>query len=104
MVNDFEKWFILVSTPLFVVLILGEIIVTHLQHRKAYTVVDTATNVYLMVTNMGVDVLMRAVSVFVLVFAFEHRFFTLDSASWYYWLVLFLAEDFIFYWIHRTDH
>jgi sterol desaturase/sphingolipid hydroxylase (fatty acid hydroxylase superfamily) len=104
MVNEVEKWFILVSTPLFVILILGEIIFTHLHNRKTYSVSDTATNVYLMLANMGIDVLMRGVSVFVLVLAYENRFFDLSSNTWYYWLILFLLEDLIFYWIHRVDH
>jgi len=104
MVDHFEKWIIYISTPLFTVLILGEVLLSHWHERKQYTLADTATNVMLMVSNMGVDVLMRSISLIALIFAYDHRFITLDNTTWWYWTLLFFLEDFIFYWLHRMDH
>jgi sterol desaturase/sphingolipid hydroxylase (fatty acid hydroxylase superfamily) len=104
MIDHFEKWIIYISTPLFTVLILGEVLLSHWHERKQYTLADTATNVLLMVSNMGVDVLMRGISLFALIFAYDHRVATLDFTSWWYWTLLFFLEDFIFYWLHRMDH
>ena len=104
MVDSFEKWIIFFSTPLFTVLILGEIFLSHWHHKKLYTLADTATNVLMMVSNMGVDLLMRGISLFMLTLAFDYRFAELNPHSWIYWLTLFLLEDFIFYWLHRMDH
>ncbi|MDR0802393.1 sterol desaturase family protein [Fluviicola sp.] len=104
MVDYIEKLIIFISTPIYVVLILGEIILSNWYNRKLYTFGDTVQNLYLMLANMGVDVLMRGITLFVLLFFFDYHLVNWDASSWYYWALLFLAEDFIFYWIHRTDH
>lgn len=104
MVDYVEKLIIFISTPIYVFLILGEIILSNWHNRKLYTVGDTIQNLYLMIANMGIDVLMRGITLFVLLFFFDYRVIDWETHSWLYWLLLFLAEDFIFYWIHRIDH
>ncbi|MFN5418134.1 MAG: sterol desaturase family protein [Flavobacteriia bacterium] len=110
MVQEFEKLFILWSAPIYVILILGEIILSNWINvknntgLKNYTFIDTLTNVYLMVANMGIDVLMRGISLFSLLFAYEHHIFELKTNPVLYWISLFLLEDIIFYWIHRSEH
>lgn len=104
MVDYVEKLIIFISTPIYVILILGEIILSNWHNRKLYTFGDTLQNLYLMLANMGIDVLMRGITLIVLMFFFDYRFVSWDTASWYYWALLFIAEDFIFYWIHRIDH
>ena len=104
MVDYIEKLIIFISTPIYTVLILGEIILSNYHNRKLYTVGDTVQNVYIMLANMGIDVLMRAITLFVLGYYFSFHFVSWNESSWYYWVLLFLAEDFIFYWIHRIDH
>lgn len=104
MVDHVEKLIIFISTPIYVFLILGEIILSNWHNRKLYSVGDTIQNLYLMLSNMGIDVLMRGITLFVLLFFFDYRLVSWDTNSWYYWMLLFLAEDFIFYWIHRIDH
>ncbi|MCE3281392.1 MAG: sterol desaturase family protein [Chitinophagaceae bacterium] len=98
-----EQWLILISTPIYFVIIGLEILLTHLQHRKAYTFKDTATNVYLMLLNGGLDFFFRVVSLAVLQYCFNHSAYTWDSVV-FYWLLLILAEDFVYYWLHRFDH
>ncbi|WP_300665191.1 sterol desaturase family protein [Fluviicola sp.] len=104
MVDYAEKLIIFISTPIYVVLILGEIILSNWHNRKLYTVGDTIQNLYLMLANMGIDVLMRGITLFVLMLFFDYRLVNWDTGTWYYWTLLFFAEDFIFYWIHRIDH
>ena len=104
MVDYVEKLIIFISTPIYVLLILGEIILSNWHNRKLYSVGDTIQNLYLMIANMGLDVLMRGITLFVLLSFFDYRLISWTPNSWYYWLLLFFAEDFIFYWIHRIDH
>lgn len=104
MVDYVEKLIIFISTPIYVFLVLGEIILSNWHNRKLYSVGDTIQNLYLMIANMGIDVLMRGITLFVLLSFFDHRLIDWDMHSWYYWTLLFFAEDFIFYWIHRIDH
>jgi sterol desaturase/sphingolipid hydroxylase (fatty acid hydroxylase superfamily) len=98
-----EQWLILISTPIYFVIIGLEILLTHLQHRKAYTFKDTVTNIYLMLLNGGLDFFFRVVSLAVLQYCFNHSAYTWESVI-FYWLLLILAEDFVYYWLHRFDH
>lgn len=104
MIDNAEKWIILISTPIYIVLILGEMALSYYHNRKLYKVGDTITNIYLMLANMGVDLLMRGITLFVLLFVADFSFVSWDSKSWVYWLLLFLLEDLAFYWLHRIDH
>lgn len=104
MVSYLEQLIIYFTTPIYAIVIGIEIFASHYQHRTFYSIHDTIQNVYLMLANMGIDVLMRGVTLFVLVGLFQYHWIEWDRSSWYYWILLFLAEDFIFYWIHRIDH
>ena len=98
-----EQWLILISTPIYLIIIGVELLLSHLSSRKAYTLKDTLTNVYLMVANSVIDVLFRVIYVAILAMVFKHAVY-----QWHnpisYWLILLLAEDFLYYWLHRFDH
>ena len=98
-----EQWLILISTPLYFLIIGVELLLTHLQHRKAYTLKDTFANLYLMLANAGIDLGFRVVYLAVLQYCFLSAFYSIENA-WAYWIVLLLAEDFLYYWLHRFDH
>jgi sterol desaturase/sphingolipid hydroxylase (fatty acid hydroxylase superfamily) len=99
-----EAWFILISIPLYAVLIGAEIILSNWQHRRLYSVKTTLQNVYLTLTNAGLDFILRtAFYVSILVWSYQHRFFSIENI-YLYWFLLFLLEDFAFYVEHRVDH
>jgi sterol desaturase/sphingolipid hydroxylase (fatty acid hydroxylase superfamily) len=57
-----------------------------------------------MVANSVVDLLFRAVYIgIILNFFYRFHFFDIHYAI-AYWLLLFIAEDFMYYWLHRVDH
>ena len=69
-----EQWLWLISTPLYFIIIGIELSLTHLQHRKAYTVKDTIANVYLMLLNSAIDLAFRLVYLEILVgFTIDQR-------------------------------
>jgi sterol desaturase/sphingolipid hydroxylase (fatty acid hydroxylase superfamily) len=98
-----EQWLILISTPIYLVLIAAELLLSHWQHRKNYTLKDTINNVYLMLLNGSIDLLFRVVYLAVFAYCFSHKLI-----SWHqgvmYWLLLVVCEDFLYYWLHRFDH
>jgi len=99
-----EQWLILISTPIYLILIVSELLISHWQHRQKYTIRDTIYNAYLMFLNAGVDFLFRLV--FYLAFfdlCFGHRLYSWEIGI-PYWLALVIAEDFLYYWLHRFDH
>ncbi len=98
-----EQILILVSTPLYLIIIGIELLLSNYRHRKLYGWKDTVTNIYLMLLNSGIDLLFRAVYIGILAFFYKHRWFSFTHI-FTYWLMLVLAEDFLYYWLHRFDH
>jgi sterol desaturase/sphingolipid hydroxylase (fatty acid hydroxylase superfamily) len=99
-----ENVLLLISTPYYFIIIGLEILLSHLHNKKLYTVKDTFSNLYLMLLNSGIDLLFRMVYVTIIFqFCFNHRFINWEMGIWY-WAALVLAEDFIYYWLHRFDH
>lgn len=98
-----EQWLILISTPTYVFIIGLEILLSHLQHRKNYSLKDTITNTYLMIMNGGIDLIFRLIYMVILQYFYLNAFAHIQTA-FVYWLILLLAEDFLYYWLHRFDH
>lgn len=100
-----EQLLILITTPIYLLVIGFELIASHVQKQKTYTVKDTAQNIYLMVLNGGLDLLLRAVYVgIILSFFYDYRIAGPIKNPWIYWIVLLVFEDFMYYWLHRVDH
>ncbi|MBS1919055.1 MAG: sterol desaturase family protein [Bacteroidetes bacterium] len=100
-----EQLLLLVSTPVYIVVIGAELLLSHLQHKNSYSWKDTVQNIYLMLINSGIDLLVRSIYIgVILTFFFEHRITNPISNPWLYWIVLLIFEDFMYYWLHRIDH
>ncbi|TAE67895.1 MAG: sterol desaturase family protein [Bacteroidetes bacterium] len=104
MLAIYEQWLLLFSIPLYTVIILTEIIASHWQHKRYYTWKDTVQNIYLMLLNSGLDIFTRSVSLLVLTYFFNLHIVSFTEKSWLYWLLLLIAQDFMYYWLHRLDH
>jgi sterol desaturase/sphingolipid hydroxylase (fatty acid hydroxylase superfamily) len=99
-----EQLLYLFSTPLYVIVIGIELLVSNLRKQDSYTWKDTWQNIYLMLLNAGLDLLFRAIYAgIILAFFFEHRFGAIQT-PWIYWTTLIVFEDFMYYWLHRVDH
>lgn len=94
---------ILISTPIYVVLIGLEIIVSNIRKEPAYSWKDTLTNIYLSVLNGGIDLAFRVIYLGVLAWCYEAKLVQIENVL-LYWVMLLLLEDFAFYWLHRIDH
>ena len=98
-----QQLLLLVSLPIYAVLIPLEIILSNFRHTHYYSWKETLTNVYLNLLNAGIDLLLRGVALAVLLFFAQYHF----NIGWnpiVYWVVLFLGEDFLFWLEHYVDH
>jgi sterol desaturase/sphingolipid hydroxylase (fatty acid hydroxylase superfamily) len=95
---------VLISVPVYALVIGAEMIFSYFHHKKLYTTKGVLSNVYLTTLNMGLDILVRGICLFVLDYAFRFKVADLSFSPLLYWTVLILAEDFMFYWLHRVDH
>lgn len=72
--------------------------------RELYDVKDAATSISLGLGNLFAGILTKTIILFVFVFIYEYRIFTLPSNKWYTWVLVFFADDFSYYWFHRISH
>lgn len=98
-----EQWMLMISTPVYILVIVGEILLSNWRQSASYEKKDTLTNLYLMLLNSGIDLLFRSIYVLILAWCYQYRFINWENA-WWYFILLIIAEDFMFYWLHRVDH
>ena len=98
-----ENILFLISTPLYFLIIVLEVIISNWQDKKLYSWKDTLANIYCTVLNGSLDLCFRLVYVVVLSTCFQHRVAHISPVG-LYWIALIVAEDFIFYWLHRMEH
>lgn len=98
-----EYLLILISTPLYIVIIGAEILLSNYRYKKVYSWKNTANNIYLMLLNGGIDLLFRGVYVIILSYCYDRQILSFSNVV-AYWILLLLLEDFLYYWLHRFDH
>jgi len=95
---------IVLSIPIFFLLIGIELVVERLSHRKLYRFPDAIANLSCGITSQLSGLFLRifAIGVYEIVY---HNFalFQLEK-NWIYWLSLFLLVDLAYYWAHRMSH
>jgi sterol desaturase/sphingolipid hydroxylase (fatty acid hydroxylase superfamily) len=98
-----ELVLILFSTPVYVILIGTEILLSNYHPRKLYSWKDTAVNIYLMLLNSAIDLFFRSIYLLILNYFYRHHWISFTNMITY-WMMLILIEDFLYYWLHRFDH
>ncbi len=100
-----EQLLVLISTPVYIIVIGLELFLSHLHRQKSYSWKDTLQNIYLMLLNAAIDFSFRIIYIgIILSFFFDNRLVSPIPHPWIYWGVLLLFEDFMYYWLHRVDH
>ncbi len=100
-----ENLLLKITTPLYAIVIGGEIIFSHLGKRGYYAVKDTLFNVYFSLLNGGIDLMFRVIyASIILQWFYSHAAFSLEHTPILYWGCLFIGEDLAFYVEHRVDH
>lgn len=102
--NEFrEALLIAITTPIYAIVIGAEILFSYYHHKNYYSVKGTLANIYLTSLNLGLDILIRGVCLIVLNYFFQFKFVEISN-QYAYWGILLIAQDFMYYWLHRVDH
>lgn len=94
---------ILTNAPLFILVIAVEVFLSNYQHKKLYSVSETATNFFLSIINGGLDLLIRGAYFVILIYCWNLAFTSIKN-PWIYWISVVLMVDFVMYWLHRLEH
>jgi len=92
------------AIPGFVILLSLEAWFSWREQRQLYDARDTWTSLGLGIGNVLVGFLTKALIFGFFTLLYRFRLFDLDINHWWYWGLLFLADDFAYYWFHRTAH
>lgn len=107
------------AIPFFLITIAIELYINWKEHRHLYDdVKDAFASIGMGLGSLVVDIVMKglAYGTYTLIFQFAifrqlapasmDAFFTLQwhLSHWWVWLLLFIADDFSFYWHHRLSH
>lgn len=103
--NEFrESLLVLVSVPIYAIVIGFEFFYSYFKKKHLYSTKGLLSNIYLTSLNMGLDILVRGLCLFVLNYFFQFRFYNWETTAILYWVLLVIFEDFMYYWLHRNDH
>ncbi len=82
---------------------LVEMYFSYTHDRKLYTKKDTLNNIYLMLAAIVINASMKVATFFLLDYCYQFRLFEIKQL-WLYWLVLVLAQDFLYWFLHTVGH
>lgn len=95
---------IVLSIPIFLLLIGIELVIERISHRKLYRLPDAIANFSCGITSQLSGLFMRILGIGIYEILYSSfAFFTLEK-TWLYWLGLFLLTDLAYYWAHRMSH
>ncbi|MET6996234.1 sterol desaturase family protein [Chitinophaga defluvii] len=91
------------AIPGFVLLLTLEVIFSVIEKKELYTTKDAASSIAMGLGNVATGLFTKAIIFAVYSFAWKFRLFTLGF-EWWVWVLCFFADDFSYYWFHRTSH
>lgn len=92
------------AIPGFVLLLSLEAWFSYKENKDLYERNDTFSSLGLGIGNVLIGFVTKAMIFGLFLFLYRFRIFDLDANKWWYWMLLFFAEDFSYYWFHRTAH
>jgi hypothetical protein len=98
-----DQLLLILTTPLYLVVIGLELILSHFEGIRSYSWKDTIYNFYLSLLRGGTELLMKGVSLALLSYCFQYKLVSFPASFWY-WLILLLYVDLMHYWLHRISH
>jgi sterol desaturase/sphingolipid hydroxylase (fatty acid hydroxylase superfamily) len=95
---------VILSIPLFFILIGLELLYTLLKRPDYYRVSDAVSNISCGIGDQVVGVFAKVLVIGVYHFLYvNYALFQFEQTIWSF-IILFVAADFIYYWVHRSSH
>lgn len=95
---------IVLSIPLYFIFIGIEAFVGWRRGQRIFRAADVANNLMLGLAQTVFSALVAGLIVGSYALLHEHRLFDISVESIWAWGILFLAQDFLYYWFHRVSH
>lgn len=95
---------IVLSIPIFFILIGIELLVERITHQKLYRLPDAIANLSCGITSQLSGLFLKIFAIGVYQYLYEHFTLFTWEKSFIYWIVLILLVDLAYYWAHRMSH
>lgn len=96
---------IVLSIPIFFLLMGIELLADRLTHRHLYNLPDTVANLSCGITQQLTGLFLTFFALGAYQYLYEHAALLSPSPdAWWYWVALYLLIDFAYYWAHRMSH
>lgn len=92
------------AIPVFLLLLSLEAWFSSREGKLLYETKDTWSSLALGIGNVAVGFVTKTMIFGFFSFLYKFRILDLDPGRWWFWLLLFFADDFSYYWFHRTAH
>ena len=92
------------AIPGFVILLSIEAWFSYRENKHLYETKDTWSSLAMGIGNVLTGFVTKAMIFGLFTLLYKWRIFTLDDTKWWFWVLLFFADDFSYYWFHRTAH
>ncbi|CAG4991493.1 hypothetical protein DYBT9275_00765 [Dyadobacter sp. CECT 9275] len=94
------------AIPFFVISIIVEILYfRHLKsHEDHFDTRDTVGSLSMGIGNVLTGLISKGVVFGALILFYKYHFFELNRSTCWYWVAIFFADDFSYYWFHRASH
>ncbi len=102
-----EQWLLVITLPVYILFIVSEIYIGRKKGLDNYHFKDSLISIWLGLVGAALDYTLRFVTLGVLDWCNAHAIVKPDLLTYYpvaAWVVVFLAQDFCFYWLHRSEH
>ena len=101
----FQQDLVMLALPLFLAALVVERVWAHKRHPEFYDRKDFMTSMGVMLLTVVVDVLPKLFGIWLMFVAYAYSpLKDVVTTSWYWWVLLFLLDDFTYYWFHRGNH
>ncbi|MGK7390218.1 MAG: sterol desaturase family protein [Candidatus Cyclobacteriaceae bacterium M2_1C_046] len=95
---------VVLSIPIYFLLIGIELLIQRFSRQQIYRLNDALTNISCGITQQLSGVFFKVLSVGAYFLLFEYLRIAELPRNWLYWIALFFAVDFCYYWAHRMSH
>ncbi len=95
---------IVLSIPIFFILIGIELIVERFTHKELYRLPDSIANLSCGITSQLSGLFLKIFAVGIYQLLYEKFAFVALERTWLYWVALVLLVDLAYYWAHRMSH
>jgi sterol desaturase/sphingolipid hydroxylase (fatty acid hydroxylase superfamily) len=92
------------AIPVFMVLLSIEAWFSYKENKHLYETRDTWSSLGLGIGNVLIGFVTKAAIFGLFSYLYEYRLFDLDAGVWWFWILLFFADDLSYYLFHRTAH